>query len=185
MTEPLTEYLGPDGQDVTLVTGLDLKHFKLYCKIRNQFSKKYPKSEELREDEEDTVNISEAKHDSKAPLFLKALTASKEMYDRVDILQHMATEYEKKAVRLYSHITLNWFEHEKGFRKILRDSDIYEIVESYFKILRKYGLATKEEPYYFLSPKHKRAVKYEGDMLKRSTQIDDSEINISILEDFV
>ena len=70
-------------------------------------------------------------------------------------------------------------------RKVWRDEDLYELVETYFKILRKYGLHTKEEPYYFLSPKRKRNVKLTGDMLKRSTRIDENEINISILEDLV
>jgi hypothetical protein len=61
-------------------------------------------------------------------------------------------------------------------------TDLYETVESYFRILRKYGLHTTEEPYYFLSPKRRRSVKISGDMLKRSTQLDDNEIHISILE---
>ncbi len=61
-------------------------------------------------------------------------------------------------------------------------TDLYETVESYFRILRKYGLHTTEEPYYFLSPKRRRSVKTSGDMLKRSTQLDDNEIHISILE---
>ena len=68
---------------------------------------------------------------------------------------------------------------------MLSSKDIYELVESYFKILRKYGLTTTEEPYYFLSPEQKRKIKHEGDMLKRNTQIDDTEIKVSILEDLI
>jgi len=67
---------------------------------------------------------------------------AKASYDRVGILQNLATEYEKKAVRLYSHLTYNWFNADVEYRKAYRDSDLYEIVESYFKILRKYGLTT-------------------------------------------
>ena len=106
----------------------------------------------------------------------------KEAFDRVNILQHMATEYDKKVVRFYSHVTNNW--NRVKWREILRDLDIYEMVESYYKVLRKHGLTTNEEPYYFLSPDKKRKVKYAGDMAKRSTQIDDSEIQVSILEGF-
>jgi len=180
--EMISEYLNEEGQDVSLITGLDLKYFELYGKTRMELAKKYPKKKELREWDDDTINITEAKEDPKAPLFIKALNRSKEMYDRVDILQHMATEYEKQAVRLYAELTRFWADATPKARKAWHDSDIYEIVESYFKILRKYGLTTKEEPYYFLSPRHKRKVKYEGEMLKRSTQIDDTEIKVSLLE---
>lgn len=181
--EMLSEYLNEEGMDVTLLTGLDLQHFELYGKIRMELSKKYPKPKELMEDEQDTLNIAEARSDPKAPLFLLALNASKEMFDRVDILQHMATEYEKKAIRIYARTTRSWHVAPAELHKVFRDSDLYEMVESYFKILRKYGLTTKEEPYYFLSPKHKRRVKYEGEMLKRSTQMDENEIKISLLEE--
>lgn len=96
----------------------------------------------------------------------------------------MATEYEKKCIRVYTHLTRNWNHEEvpKDFRKAWRDNDLYETVESYFRILRKYGLHTTEEPYYFLSPKRRRNVKISGDMLKRSTQLDENEIHVSILE---
>lgn len=94
----------------------------------------------------------------------------------------MASEYEKKCVRVYTHLTRNWNTADPQFRKAFRDSNLYETVESYFKILRKYGLHTTEEPYYFLSPKRRRNVKITGDMIKRSTQLDDNEIHISILE---
>jgi hypothetical protein len=180
--EMISEYLNEEGQDVSLVTGMDLKYFKLYCKIRHEFSKKYPKPKDLMEDDEDTVNIADAKHDPKAPLFIRALNRSKEMYDRVDVLQHMATEYEKQAIRLYAELTRFWEKAKPEARKVWRDSDIYEIVESYFKILRKYGERTIEEPYYFLHPQRKRRVVYEGKMLKRSTQIDANEIKVSLLE---
>ena len=49
--------------------------------------------------------------------------------------------------------------------------------------MRKYGEPTYEEPYYFLAPKERRDIKYEGEMLKRSTMFDDNEIHISILEE--
>jgi len=180
----LTEFLSKDGVDWSLLTGLDIQHFTLYCKIRNELSKKYPNPKELMEEEDDTVNIKEARHDAKAPLFLRALDMVHDAFERVGILQYVSTEYEKKAIRLYSHLTNNWDNPKvsRDYRKAYTDLDLYEIVESYFKILRKYGILTDEEPYYFLTPQHKRKVKVEGEMLKRSTQIDDSEIKISIME---
>ena len=71
----------------------------------------------------------------------------------------------------------------KEFINAFTDTDIFEIVESYFKIMRKYGLPTFEEPYYWLSPKRRREIKYEGEMLKRSTMFDDAEIRVSLLEE--
>jgi len=188
MNEILSECLdahGFEGTDVSLFTGLDWQKLVLYGKIRNELAKKYPKPKKLREEEDDIINIQEASKDSKAHLFLRALDAIHTSLERIDVLQHMASEYEKKAIRLYSHFTRNWTEFEKEYMKFLTKSELYEIVESYFRILRKHGLSTDEEPYYFLTPKYKRQVKIEGDMLKRSTQIDDSEIKVSFLESFL
>jgi hypothetical protein len=63
-----------------------------------------------------------------------------------------------------------------------RDCDLFEIVEAYFKICKKYHVSIFEEPYYFLSEDRRRAVKLEGDMLKRTTDYSENEIRISILE---
>ena len=75
-------------------------------------------------------------------------------------------------------------EAPQNFLSLFQDIDLYEIVESYFKIMRKYGLAVHEEPYYWLSPDHRREIKYSGEMLKRTTMFDDNEIRISLLEVF-
>jgi len=95
---------------------------------------------------------------------------------------HACTESEKKIVRFYCHLTRSWAEKGSEFQNLFTRTDIYEIVESYFKILRKYGISTFEEPYYFLSPKQKREVKVEAEMLKRNTQLNDFEIKVSLLE---
>lgn len=78
-----------------------------------------------------------------------------------------------KALRLRAraHITRNWSEYGKEFMKLLEDSGIYEIVEGYFKILRKYNLPTNEEPYYFLSPKERHNIKVSAEMLRRTSEI--------------
>jgi len=70
----------------------------------------------------------------------------------------------------------------KVFREVLPDSDIFEIVEAYFKICRKYHVPTFEEPYYFLSEQKRRDIKMEGDMLKRTGNYCENEIRISFLE---
>jgi hypothetical protein len=110
----------------------------------------------------------------------------KVLYDKVDVLQKQATEYEKICLRFYWHLTWNWNKapNVQDFQKCLPDSDIFELVEAYFKICRKYHLPTFEEPYYFLTEQRRREIKLESDLLKRTTTYSDFEIRVSILEDF-
>ena len=110
----------------------------------------------------------------------------KTIYDKVNALQVNASEYEKYCLRLYWHLTYNWNHapNVKSFRECLDDCDIFEIVETYFRICRKYHLPTFEELYYFLTEKRCREIKLEGDTLKRTTSYSDNEIHVSILEDF-
>lgn len=176
-------YITEEGVDFSLMTGFNIQRLRLYGQLRKRLAGKYPKPKHLMEDKEDTIDVTLARHDNDAALFIRCLDEAKEAYDRVHILQGLATEYEKKAVRLYCHLTRNWNDYGKEYRKVWRDSDLYELVESYFKILRKYGLVTNEEPYYFLSPKQKRQVKLEGEMLMRTTQLDVTEIHVSLLEE--
>lgn len=187
----LSATVDKEGVDVSLMTGLDLQRLEQYGMLRKEMSEKYPKPLNQREDDDDTILIEQAQHDAKAHLFTQLLSTVKETYDRVDMLQTFATEYDKKVVRFYGHITLNWghlrivegMPHQgREWLKLLGDQGIYEMVENYYKVLRKYGLSTEEEPYYFLSPQQKQKIKYAGDMLKRNTMIDDSEIKLSILE---
>jgi hypothetical protein len=108
----------------------------------------------------------------------------KAIYDKVDTLQRSASEYEKFCLRLYWHLTYNWTHapNVKSFREVLPDSDVFEIVEAYFKICRKYHLPTFEEPYDFLTEQRRLEIKMEGDMLRRTTNYSDIEIKVSILE---
>lgn len=172
-----------DDVDVSLMTGLDMQRLKQYAMLRNKLAEKYPNTGPM-EDEDDTIDIIRARDDVKAPLFLKLMSAVKSGYDRAEMLQEFATEYEKKIVRFYGSVTLNWANPNTKWAEMLTESDIYEMVTGYFKILRKYGLTTEEEPFYFLTPQQKHKIEYTGDMLKRSTQMDDSEIKLSILEGF-
>jgi hypothetical protein len=108
----------------------------------------------------------------------------KAIFDKVEVLQKQASEYEKYSLRLYWHLSYNW-NHEpnvESFRKVFRYKHIFELVEAYFKICRKYHVPTFEEPYYFLTEEQRRDIKLEGDMLKRTTDYSDNEIRVSILE---
>ena len=118
----------------------------------------------------------------------------KQIMDKNARLRLSLTEYETYCIRLYTKVILNWTweaknkkrqQEVKQFCKAFTKADLYEIVEAYFKIMRKYGEKTYEEPYYWLSPKQRREIKYEGEMLKRSTMFDDNEIRVSILEELV
>ena len=110
----------------------------------------------------------------------------KVIYDKVDVLQTQATEYEKICLRLYWHLTYNWNRapNIKTFQECFPDSDIFEIAEAYFKICRKYHLPTFEEPNDFLTQQHRCEIKLEGDILRRTTTYSDFEIRVSILEEF-
>ena len=132
------------------------------------------------------INIPKAREDPQSRVFVKTLFQMKAIYDKVDVLQHGASKYEKLCLRLYWHLTYNWNHapNVKSFREVLPDGDIFEIVETYFKICRKYHLPTFEEPYYFLTEQRCLEIKLEGDMLRRTTSYSDIETDISILEDF-
>lgn len=177
----LAATVSEDGVDYSLATGLDMQRLAQYAKLRKKLSDKYPNRGPM-EDEDDTLDIIRAREDLQAPLFLRLMLPVKAMFDRVEMLQEFATEYDKKVVRWYAHITLNWPNQNAMWLKLLGDEGVYEMVDNYFKVLRKYGVSTEEEPYYFLSPEQKRRIRHVGDMLKRTTQMDDSEIKLSILE---
>lgn len=124
-------------------------------------------------------------HDPQRKVFFKALFQMKAIYDKVDTLQNQASEYEKLCLRLYWHLTFNWTHapNVESFRRVFRDCYIFEVVESYFNICRKYHSPTFEEPYDFLTEQRRLEVKLEGDMLRRTTGYSDFEIHVSILEE--
>ena len=190
------ETLDPDGNDLSLMSGAEWEIMITYAKARKYLLEKYPQSQEeakmlgqpWEEEPEEPyqINIAKTQEDPQRKVFVKALFQMKAIYDKVDTLQHNASEYEKYCLRLYWHLTYNWNHapNIKSFREVLHDSDIFEIVETYFKICRKYHLPTFEEPYYFLTEQRRLEIKLEGDILKRTTSYSDIEIHVSILEDF-
>ena len=190
------ETLDSDGNDISLMSGAEWEIMVTYAKARKYLLEKYPQSQEEAKmlgqewDEEPEepyqINIAKTHDDPQRKVFVHALFQMKAIYDKVDVLQHAASEYEKYCLRLYWHLTYNWTHapNVKSFREVLRDSDIFEIVETYFKICRKYHLPTFEEPYAFLTEQRRLEIKLEGDLLRRTTSYSDIEIHVSILEDF-
>jgi hypothetical protein len=185
-----------DGNDLSLMSGVEWEIMITYAKARKYLIEKYPQSQEEARmlgqpwDEEPEepyqINIAKTQGDPQRKVFVKALFQMKAIYDKVDVLQHHASDYEKLCLRLYWHLTYNWTHAPdvKSFREVLPDSDIFEIVEAYFRICRKYHLPTFEEPYDFLTEQHRREIKLEGDILRRTTTYSDFEIRVSILEEF-
>jgi hypothetical protein len=191
------EHLDDEGNDLSLMSGAEWDVMVTYAKMRMYLIEKYPQSQQEakmlgivwdeRPYEPLQIDVVKAQKDPKSKFFFKVLLQMKVIYDKIDVLQAQASEYEKICLRFYWHLTYNW-NHSPNidiFRKCLPDSDIFEVVEAYFKICRKYHVPTFEEPYQFLSEEQKRNVKLEGDMLRRTTDYSDNEICISILEAFV
>lgn len=191
------ECLDPDGNDLSLMSGAEWEIMITYAKTRKYLTEKYPQSQEQArikgqpweadQAEPYQIDFPKAKEDPQSRVYLKALCEMKMICDKLGVLQHGASEYEKICLRLYWHLTYNWTHAPdvESFRQLLADSDIFEIVEAYFKICRKYHVPTIEQPYYFLSDKRKRDIKLEGDMLKRTGSYNENEIHISILEAFI
>ena len=189
------EVLDAEGNDLSLMSGAEWEVMVNYAITRKYLIEKYPQSQQEAKmlgkvwdeppEELLQINVTKAQKDTKSKVFFKILLQMKIIYDKVDVLQAQASEYEKICLRFYWHLTYNWNHtpNVKSFREVLQDSDIFEIVEAYFKICRKYHLPTLEEPYDFLTEQRRREIKLEGEMLKRTTTYNDNEICISILED--
>ncbi len=195
--QSFSECLDLDGNDLSLMSGAEWEIMITYLKTRKYLLEKYPQSQEQarmkgqpwEEDQAEPyqIDLPKAKEAPQSRVYLKALCEMKTICDKLDVLQRGASEYEKICLRLYWTLTYNWTHAPdvKAFRQVLVDSDIFEIVEAYFKICRKYHVPTIEHPYYFLSDMRKRDIKLEGDMLKRTGSYNENEIHISILEDFI
>jgi len=190
------ETLDACGSDLSLMSGAEWEIMVSYAKIRKSLLEKYPQTQEearlvgqVWAEEPDAscqINIQKAKEDPLSKAFIKAVDQLKIIYDKIDVLQNKASDYEKFCLRYYWHVSYNWNHapNKESFRANFQDrnADLFEVVEAYFKICRKYHVPTFEEPYYFLPEKRRQEVKLEGDMLRRSTNYSDNEIRVSILE---
>jgi hypothetical protein len=188
------ETLDEEGNDLSLMSGAETEVMVTYAKTRKYLLKNYPQTQEearllgMHWDEEPNepyqIDLKRSIGDPKRKVFVDALNKMAAVYEKIAFLQQNATEYEKLCLRLYWHITYNWdhAEHPTGLRKILENGDLFEIVEAYFRICKKYSLPVFEEPYSFLPEQQRLEVKLEGDMLKRTTNHNDFETHISILE---
>ncbi|MGE5637149.1 MAG: hypothetical protein ACM3WQ_00440 [Chloroflexota bacterium] len=193
----LPEFLDDCGNDISLMSAKEWEIEVTYHRTRKLLLQKYPQPKEETKilenawnkgvDESYDINISKAAEDPQSKVFLKALCQIKAIYDKLEVLQSQASEYEKYCLRLYWYLTYNWNHAEdvKSFRRTWSYSDIFELVDVYFKICKKYRVPTFEEPYYFLDCQQRQEIKLEGDMLKRTTNYSEIEIQISILEAFL
>ncbi len=178
------------------MSGAEMDVMVAYGTLRKYLIEKYPQSQQEAKvlgqvwDEEPNepyqINAVKAREDPKGKLFWQSVLKMAAVFDKISVLQTQASEYEKICLRIYWHLTYNW-SHAPDitlFRGSFenRDGDIFEIVEAYFKICRKYHVATFEKPYYFLPEDQKRNIKLEGDMLKRTGNYSENEIRLSILE---
>jgi hypothetical protein len=188
------EVLDEDGNDLSLLSGAEWETLITYVTTRKYLVVKYPLTQqeakmsgqawEEEPGEPKQINIVKARCDSKAPIFYNAMLRMKVICDKLQVLQTQGTDYEKVCLRVYWHLTWNWNRAPNidAFRATTNDTDIFETVDAYFKICKKYHQPTFEEPYYFLSEQKRRDIKLEGDMIKRTTDYSENEIRISILE---
>jgi hypothetical protein len=187
--------LDDDGNDLSLMSGAEWEIMITYAKTRKYLLEKYPQSHEEAQilgktgmkNQKTFTRLTSPKHnlDPQRKVFVHVLFQMKAIYDKVEALQRNASDYEKICLCLYWHLTFNW-KHAPNvgcFQEALHDCDIFEIVETYFKICRKYHLPTFEEPYDFLTEQRRLEIKLEGDILRRTTNYSDFEIHISILEE--
>ena len=190
------EVLDQDGNDLSLLSAVEWDVMVTYFTTRKYLLEKYPQSQQeaktLAEpwaeepSEPNQINIAKARYDPKALIFYDLMPQLKAIYDKLHVLQTQTTDYEKICLRIYRHLSCNWNRapNIEAFRATFNDTDIFESVDAYFKICRKYHQPTFEEPYYFLSEPKLRGIKLEGDMIKRTTNYSENEIHISILEGF-
>jgi hypothetical protein len=188
------EVLDEDGNDLSLLSGAEWETLITYATTRKYLVEKYPQTQqeakmsgqawEEEPGEPKQINIAKARCDPKASIFYNAMLQMKVICDKLQVLQTQATDYEKICLRVYWHLTWNWNRapNIEAYRATVNDTDIFETVDAYFKICRKYHQPTFEEPYYFLSEQKRRDIKLEGDMIKRTTDYSENEICISILE---
>jgi hypothetical protein len=190
------EMLDQGGSDLSLLSAVEWDTMVTYFSTRKYLLEKYPQSQQeaktqgepWREDlgGANQIDIVKARYDVKASIFYDAMPQMKTIYDKLSVLQAQATDFEKFCLRLYWHLSHNWnrARNFEAFRETFEDSDIFEIVDAYFKICKKYHQPTFEELYYFLSDEKRREIKLEGDMIKRTTTYSQNEIHVSILEAF-
>jgi len=192
------EELDKEGCDLSLMSSVEIEIMTLCGQTKQYLTERYPQTQQEAklygsvwvEEPQTPLQIDTAKAiaDPKGKTFLELILKMKTIYDKLFLLQTQATEYEKICLRFYGRVTYLWH-HDKDcemFRGLFLDykNDLFELVETYFKICKKYQVPTLEEPYYFLTEEQQLEVKLEGDMLKRTGKYSDFEIHLSILETF-
>jgi len=189
------------GVDLSLMSGAEAAFLITYAKIRRYFVEQYPSRPDTAtyggdwtEDPQvsqaaSQIDVAKAKCDPKIYPYFEALLKLLVVYDKLEVLQIQASEYEKICLRIYSRLTYNWT-HTKNKADLKHSfleclEDLFEIVETYFKICHKYAVPVFEEPYAFLPDEFKREVKLAGDVLRWTSVYSDFEIHLSILEGLI
>jgi len=193
------EQLDSCGCDLSFMTYAEFEIMIAHAKGHEYLLKKYPQTKQEAElvgrawiedpHEPLQINIAKAQTDPMGDKYFEVLCKLKTIYDKMEVFQAKASEYEKVCLRLYSFLSDKWRRGQsvEQFREMFLTckEDLFEIVETYFKICKKYQVPVFEEPYYFLNDQQKMEVKLEGDMLRRTGVYSDFEIHISILEEIV
>jgi hypothetical protein len=120
-----------DGNDLSLMSGAEWEIMITYGKTRKYLVEKYPQSQEEAKmlwqewaeepDEPYQIDIAKSQGDPQGRIFVNALFQMKAIYDKVEVLQRNASDYEKYCLRLYWHLTYNWTHapEVKSFREVL------------------------------------------------------------------
>ena len=173
----LREEVNEEGLDLSLGTAQETFILLEYWDARKALVDKFG---------EDAMDQPTPEMSQYSPSFYDVLCKAHDYYEKMYYLTKNLSEYEKRCVRFYWTVTVNAELVEAGCRPIypkgtLSALDIYETVESYFRIMRKHGQPVFEKPYFFLSRKEKLALDWKIYNVKQSRQYDDSEIHISLL----
>ena len=103
--------LDADGNDLSLMSGAEMEIMVTYATMRKCLIEKYPQSQQEAKmlgkvwdeppEELLQINVAKARNDPKSKFFFKILLQMKIIYDKVDVLQAQASEYEKICLRFY------------------------------------------------------------------------------------
>jgi hypothetical protein len=110
------ETLDVEGNDLSLMSGAETEILVTYGQTRKCLLERYHLTQEEAKrqgqpwdeapDELGQINIAKAKKDPLRRVFIKALNEISEIYDKIKVLQHEASEYEKFCLRVLLALNL-------------------------------------------------------------------------------
>ena len=103
------EVLDKDGVDLSLMSAAEMDAMVTYGTLRKYLIEKYPQSQQEAQaigqvwdeepDEPYQINMSKARDDPKDKQFWQAVLKMAEIFDKINLLQTQASEYEKICLR--------------------------------------------------------------------------------------